>query len=538
VEVYDDVTGTVSTARIEPDGDWPPVLAALESTRRRDADPAAEPLASSPAEREEMAEEVAEADPSGAEMVGELLPEVGISVADVGVPEGPTVAEVGDFQVNDDPDSLSLKWEDGVTELGRRMHIAPFADGMWVIFENKGEYLVFLNRGSPTEFESQDSLREAKASASVLSKESMGLDQGSGFSQEMAELNARQFVQWVGPRLEFEGEAFAYRRGRVRRERATVIVTYAGEKTESGRPRIEIRLTPTATGDTLALWAIRYGAEGVMIGSYDVPDLNRADLGSLEIQFGPVPGKTLSWERVTKHEEIARWGAHELVIKQGVRVSGLLHRVRGRDDFLDCSTDVAALKTRALNVFLRHLRSRPRGSGAGSPDAAAAEQAAAASVEPAPTAGPEVAEPEQDPAEQETTAEPEQAAAKPTPKAPKRTRITKTMRKALRALHRKPGEETFESINKKTRDSLVSKGLLNEHAELTRQGREAIGLEPEEPAEPEPAAPDEGEEDREERDDYDEDLSGISSDQARAMDGALSSGVAEVISELGPPPAE
>jgi hypothetical protein len=389
-EVFDEETGQVSVASLAEGLPWPPPLeevrggAPSEWIREAGGRPRGDevepesstetpPSETSPSATQEPSAAVDEAPESGDE------PQVAPMYMDaLTQPEGePAVSDeaLPEIDVVDDPAALTLLWDEGVTEKNRRMHMAPFADGMWAVFENGGEFFVFLKRGrlKATEFESQSSLKEAKALASMLSKRWMAETQGDRFLQSLAAINAGDFVQWVGDELVVDEVHYHFRAGQVRRQQTTTILVYRAHKDDGQRSRIEIRLTPTKTGSTLAVWALLYGPDGKIIGSFFEADLPRARLADVrDLEFGPAPGKRLRWEKVSEWEETAEWGRHVVVLQRGRGLSGLVLRKRGGDVFLTCG-EHEAVRDQALNVLLRHLRTRSRKvpSGGAAPESTA-----------------------------------------------------------------------------------------------------------------------------------------------------------------------
>ena len=450
------------------------------------------------------------------------------------------------FEVVDDPAALKLAWDDGVTEKNRRMHMAPFADGMWAVLENDGEYLVYLRRGKlkATEFEAQSSLKEAKALASMLSKRWMGETQGDTLLQKLAATNARDFVRWVGLSLSFDGDDYHFRRGRVRRQQTTTTVTYVGAKERGkekgemgGRQRIEVRLTPTKTGSTLAVWALWYGSDSKIVGSFFEADHPRERLAELrKVRFGPAPGKRLRWVKISGREEQAEWGRHVLVIQHSRRLAVLALRNKGGDIILCCG-DAGDLKALALNSLVRYLRRHsrkeparpiadeqpPREPVTAVVPALSPELSPEPEVANEPEAAPE-AEPERHPeleAEPESESSQESKPKRPAPKSevspeskprrpapkpepeqeskPRRPapepepesrpsapdeerelpRLTKTMKTALKKLAKVPGGDAsavFSKIHWKTRKGLIANGLATEDGRLTALGQELSGV--------------------------------------------------------------
>ncbi len=537
-EIFDDVTGLISTASLGENSEWPPGLEEqVEGARRSSLGVPGEAVGDDQAEEDRTTVDLgaaeAEASEESRQEQADDEPRVPPTyMSEMTDPEGEPVVsadKLPDFEVIDDPAALTLIWDDGVTEKNRRMHMAPFSDGMWVIFENSGEFLVFVKRGhsEATEFEAQSSLKEAKALASMVSKRWMSETQGDPFLQKLAATNAQAIVQWVGMWLFTDGEKFHFRRGRVRRQQTTTIVTYVAPKTEDGRARIEIRLTPTSTGETLAVWALQYAPDGKLIGSFSEADFPRTRLPEIrELTFGPAPGKRLTWTATAPGEEQARWGRHVLVIQHGRGVSGLVIRKRGRNTMLACGpTD--ELKGRALNLLTGHLRTRPRKSSskASEPELVPKPEPGrtTASRKPVPKAKPvpkseTISEPKPEPAPEPVTLQP----------------LSPAMYDALRALSSTPAKQVraWDRIHAKTRAGLVTRGLATEGGQLTELGRAVLkqSMSRDDQAEDEDEVEIEAEEEGVAAD--------VTPEQARAIEDTLSHAVSEVTDRLPPLPAE
>ena len=572
-EVFDEETGLVSVAPLADNAPWPPPLEdgrggavssgswtatpspegaggtaeagseAVGEEARTEAESAAGPVAA--AEMEGSPTGVDEPPSSGEapEVMPTYMTELVEPAGDPAVSDDEELS----FEVVDDPAALTLVWDDGVTEKNRRMHMSPFADGMWAVLENGGEYAVYLKRGrlQATEFEAQSSLKEAKALASMLSKRWMGETQGDPLLQKLAATNARDFVRWVGLSMRFDGDDYHFRRGRVRRQQTTTTVTYVGPKEEAGgRQRIEVRLTPTKTGSTLAVWVLWYGADGKIIGSFFEADYPRERLAELRgIRFGPAPGKRLRWVEVNGQEEQAEWGRHVLVIQRSRRLAVLALRSKGGDVILHCG-DAAELKEVALNSLVRYLRKYSRKEPARAP---VEETDVGSEPEPEPELEPEPEiEPEPEP-------EPRTSVTPPSPKTERDEqeereppRLTKTMKAALRNLAKAPaGEEraVFEKIHWKTRKGLTANGLATKDGALTKLGRELSGVTSSTPAAKPARAPKPEPAPREDDDDDDDNVveaegEAISPQQGQAIESAVGSAVGELAQRFAPLPPE
>jgi len=532
-ELVDDETGQVSQAKMTPPDGWQIDYGELVGSSTQGT---AAPVA------------LKRPDP-------EVAPDEAIPPPDIGEATTPVTDPVTPddrmptITVADDPADLHLYWDEGVTSGGRSVHMAPFSNGMWQVIKNGSEYAPFFIRSGvkTLSFEPQDSAHEAKALAMLRSREWMEESQGDGILQRVAAELAEDVAQYVGLKLENESHHYHFKKGRVRREINTTVVVYGGHTKGGPRPRLEFRLTPKGSINVLQVWGLRYTAGMTLSGSLVGNALPRERLAEIaNMEFGPVPGKSLVWKGRGPGQELTTWGQHRLLLKHGPTVSALF-LLDGEEVFLDCG-NASALKTRAVTAVQKHFKGLSK-RRTEKPDA---RKGATEKPQEEPQGEPqsEVKDAPKDEPKAEPAAEPKEEKEpepEPEPKLkPKKSKTVKVQevaklrlkseqREALaRFVRFEPGSpaalEFFEELTGPTRRRLVSQKLVSDPRDgpvtITERGRAYLnrfGLLPE----TRPASTS--------RDDDVPDASddeGVTEEQGAQLVEGLSKSVKELVSEM------
>ena len=535
-ELVDDETGQVSQAKMTPPDGWQIDYGELVGSSTQGV---ASPVA------------LKRPDPEVAPNEAIPPPDVGEAATPITDPVTPD-DRMPTITVADYPADLHLYWDEGVTSGGRSVHMAPFSNGMWQVIKNGSEYAPFFIRAGvkTLSFEPQGSAHEAKALAMLRSREWMEESQGDGILQRVAAELAEDVAQYVGLKLENESHHYHFKKGRVRREINTTVVVYGGHMKGGPRPRLEFRLTPKGSINVLQVWGLRYTAGMTLSGSLVGNALPRERLAELaNMEFGPVPGKSLVWKGRGQGQELTTWGQHRLLLKHGPTVSALF-LLDGEEVFLDCG-NASALKTRAVTAVQKHFKglSKRRSQRADPEDEAPPD--ADAELRDAPKPEPEaepMAEPKVESKEAKEAKEPE-----PEPELkPKKIKTVKVQeveklrlkseqREALaRFVRFEPGSpaalEFFDELTGATRRRLVSQQLVSDPREgpvtITKRGEAYLlrfGLLPE----ARPASTSTRRDDDVSDDNEDE---GVTDDQGSQLVDGLSQGVQELVSKMPPPP--
>ena len=269
-EVWDDETGQVAFAEVTPESRWPPPLVAEGGPADRQgalAPSTATPTAEAPmkaARGEEPEDEEAEqsideqsADEQSADEQAEQTAQEEPFALEQAAPPGGSQEdselapeELPTFEVDDRANSLkNLVWDEGVTEKSRKVRLAPWDGGMWMIFENDGEHIVLFRRGTapPRSMGTPTSLSAAYKLALGKSREWMRSDEGDAALQAIARSLAVEWLTYVGTTVEIDGDRYHFRSGRVRRQMNTLVLCYVHSTKDKKHPRVEFRLTWTRT---------------------------------------------------------------------------------------------------------------------------------------------------------------------------------------------------------------------------------------------------------------------------------------------------